>query len=124
MIWLNMLLGFITGHWLDLLIIAVVVIALVLLWKRGYKTQVKSVLRFLVAKAEQQFGSKTGQIKFESVYASLPFIVKFFFTQDELRQEIELALVWVNAQLKEKNANLLPLSKEHVDPGGHEEFDS
>lgn len=112
--------AFILAHWLDILVVVVVIVGLVLLYRKGYKKQVTWLLRRLVAKAEQDFGSKTGAIKFSAVYSALPWLVRFLFTEDELRTQIELALVWLNGKLKETGGDLLALKDEQLlfDPGG------
>lgn len=77
---------------INLVIAIAAVLTMVLAWKKGYKKQVKIVLLALVAKAEQQWGSGTGTIKFSEVYSQLPTIITFLFTKKEISLMVDEAL--------------------------------
>lgn len=114
---LNFMIGVLKGNWLDLLVVLIFVVAVVLLWKKGKKQAVKSMIYYLVCKAEQQFGSKTGDIKFAAVttwlYDRLPLIVRFVFTKEEIGQYIEEAVIKLKKYLQENpEANLLSYTDE------------
>lgn len=106
------LLRFGQAYWLDILIVLLFVGILVWLIKRGKTNAVKSIVLALVTKAEQQLGSKTGHLKFNTVYNSLPIIIRLLFTQKELYKLIEDAVKELKKQLESKNANLLDYKTE------------
>jgi hypothetical protein len=87
---------FLSAHYLDILAVAVFLIAMLLLIKNGYKPKVKEILFYLVTQAEKQFGEKQGQLKYACVvtwlYERLPAVCRFFFTQKELNALIESAV--------------------------------
>lgn len=76
-------------YWLDILIVILFLASLVILYKRGKKDTVKAIVLTLVVKAEQQLGSKTGKLKFNQVYSSLPWVVRLLFSQKQLYNLIE-----------------------------------
>ena len=64
------------------------------------------MVKYAVTKAEQAYGSKTGELKLHSVYDA--FIAKFpwmsiFVTFDEFSKLVDESLDWMNTQLAENN---------------------
>lgn len=114
---INIILSFLAAYWLDIVIGMVFLIALAILWKKGKKKVVIRIIKALVTKAEQQYGSKTGIIKFEAVwsgiYTHIPWIVRVFFTEQELAGFIEDAVKWLSRLLHDNpNTNLLTYAEE------------
>jgi hypothetical protein len=93
------------------LVLAVIVIGLLL----GKKTFVKAFVRGLVVKAEQLYGSKTGQIKREAVlgwiYQKAPLLA-LFLTPEDLDKLIKDAVTWLKLQLATPGVNLLSYAQE------------
>lgn len=108
----NLLLTFLTAHWLDILLVLIFLVILVWLWRTGRKKAVIGIIRSLVAKAEQQYGSKTGPIKWAAVYAALPWLIRALWTQEQLGKMIDDAVKWLDEQLAKQEANLLTHAEE------------
>lgn len=106
------MINFIQTYWLTLLIVLTVLIVGVVLWIRGQKDFVKNAIYLLVCRAEQQFGSKTGPIKWIMVYNSLPWWVRLTFSQEILAEYIEAAVQYLKDQLNTNKFNLLTYSDE------------
>lgn len=124
MTFITLVIAFFAAHWLDIIIGAVIITALIILWRNGHKQFVQRVIKALVAKMEQQYGSKTGIIKFEAVwaelYAHVPWIIRIFFTKAELAGYIEDAVIWLTKLLNKKTGiNLLTYAEELLN--SHEE---
>ena len=85
--------SFINQYWSSIVVVVIFLIVMLALIKLGYKKYVKDIIFYLVIKAEQEFGSKTGQAKFAAVmtwlYDRLPAIVKFIFTKKQISDLIE-----------------------------------
>jgi hypothetical protein len=90
------MINFLTTYWDSLLSIAIVVIGLIVLVKKGYSYYVKQILFYLVTKAETEFGGGTGQLKYAAVttwlYEKLPAIAKFVLTPKTIDSLIEEAV--------------------------------
>lgn len=117
MTFLSLVLTFLAAHWLDILLGVVIITALIILWKKGHKKLVIRIIKALVAKIEQQYGSKTGLIKKEAVwseiYAHVPWIIRIFFTEKELSEYIENAVKWLTKLLCDNpDMNLLTYAEE------------
>lgn len=114
---LSIILAFLAAHWLDILVGVVFIALLAFLWKKGKKRTVIRIIKAGVAKAEQQYGSKTGQVKFEAVwseiYAHIPWIIRVFFTEKELAGCIKDAVKWLDKVLTDNpDINLLTYAEE------------
>jgi hypothetical protein len=85
--------NFVNQYWSSIVTVIIFLIAILALIKLGYKKYVKDIVFYLVIKAEQEFGSKTGQAKFAAVitwlYDRLPAIVKLIFTKKQISDLIE-----------------------------------
>jgi hypothetical protein len=107
---------FFQTYWLDIIISLVVAAVLILLWRRGKKDLVKKFIYSLVVQAEKQLGSKTGQEKFAAVmaaiYQRIPFIIRFFFSQQNLTDFIEWAVAKLKERLATGEVNLLSYQDE------------
>lgn len=83
-------------NWASVSLGMVFVVACLIALKNGYKQNVALACLFLVTKAEEKFGSGTGDIKYsfveEHLYKMLPQIVTFFFTANEIDDIIEKAV--------------------------------
>ena len=88
----------------NICIVVVFVVALIFLWKRGYKKQVKQILLVLVIQAEKAWGSGTGAVKFSQVYSQLPTIITIFFSKSEIEQMINETVEYMKKYL-ESNIN-------------------
>jgi hypothetical protein len=119
MTFISIVFTFFTAYWLDILVGGVVLMALTLLWKKGKQKAVIRIIKALVAKAEQQYGSKTGLIKLEAVwseiYVHIPWIIRIFFTEKELAGYIEASVKWLaNLLLDYPKINLLTYAEEKL----------
>ncbi len=72
---------------------------LIFIWKCGYKKQAHKALLIFVIQAEKAWGKGTGKIKFAEVYSRLPILVKLLFSQDEISEMIESAVIFMKKQL-------------------------
>lgn len=90
------MIAFITANWISILVVVLFIVAMVVLVRFGYRKQVKDICFYLVTRAEQEFGSGTGQLKYATVvtwlYERLPGIVKFFITDKTIDRLIEDAV--------------------------------
>lgn len=81
-----------------IVIIAILAVVAVLFFvaKGKYRKIAKRILLSLVVAAEQQFGGKTGEVKFsyvaEKLHEKLPFVVQLLFTEKEIANMIEEAV--------------------------------
>ena len=106
--------NWIASNWYMLVIAAVVVFAVVAAVIKFVKlptgeqmVRVKEWLKYAVTKAEQAYGSKTGELKLHSVYDA--FIAKFpwmsiFISYEEFKTLVDEALKWMNEQLNNNEA--------------------
>ena len=78
-----------------------------ILIKKGYEDKVKQMLFYLVCKAEELYGSGTGDLKYSAVvtwvYDQLPSIVKLLFTTKQIDKYIEVAVVQMKEYLSKNN---------------------
>jgi hypothetical protein len=88
----------------------------IVLWRRGKQEVVKKTIYMLVCLAEQQFGSKTGALKWMMVYSRLPWWIRWLFPQEILADYIEEAVQLLKKQLNNKEFNLLEYSQEFGKP--------
>jgi galactitol-specific phosphotransferase system IIC component len=83
-------------YWDSILLILAVIIAIIVMIRQGYIKQVKQGLLYLVTKAEQEFGSGTGELKYAAVadwiYEKLPAIARLFLSAETIDSLIELAV--------------------------------
>ena len=90
-------------QYLPFVLIAVIVLCLYLLLQTRYKKQVSQMLLYLVAQAEKEFGSKTGQIKFAAVcawlYERLPATAKLVLSPIIIERMIEEAVLHLKEYL-------------------------
>lgn len=111
---------FITLHWSSIVAVVLLIVALVILVKKGYTKYAKQIVFYLVCEAEAEFGSGTGTLKYAAVtawlYDKLPAICKFFFTEKQIDTLIEDAVVqmkeWLESNNKAKVLITEPLSEE------------
>jgi hypothetical protein len=83
------------------------------LWKRGQQKFVKKVIKALVIKAEQQLGSKTGELKSHAAYNMLPGIIKMFVSYEDVKGLIKDAAKWLKQKQEENpDMNLLTYAEE------------
>lgn len=85
------------------LIALVVVLTLVYLWFKGYKSIVRKIVLALVIQAEKALGSGTGEFKYAMVlghvYQYVPAIIRVFLTEAQLDQLIEWAVQYMKERL-------------------------
>lgn len=94
---LKFLQGLIFTYWADIVVILLFATFLCFVWfKLDKKEWVKNVLFNLVVKAEKEFGSGTGLIKYKLVmdefYNLMPKIMKLFITRKMINYYIEKAV--------------------------------
>jgi type III secretory pathway component EscV len=91
----------------DSFVILVILIALTVFIVTSKKAQLKAAALYLVSVAENEWGSKTGQLKYDQVYAALKKelpIVTIFLSQNLMKTIIEAALVRLKKILADKAA--------------------
>lgn len=107
---INLILSFGKAYWLDVILVLMLILALVLLWKKGQKKKVLHVINWLVAEAEKELGSKTGQYKkgkvIEALYNRLPIVITLLFTRKEIEEFIDEAVYNLKEFLKKKENSL------------------
>lgn len=88
---------FILNYWDSILIVALFILFLLALIKKGAVQQVNEILFYLAIKAEERFGGGTGALKYAAVttwlYERLPAIVKILFTSKQIDLLIENAVI-------------------------------
>ena len=104
---MNVLL-FIIANWDSVAVILAIAAILLILYKRGRVEIVKKILFSLVARAEKEFGSGTGELKksavIEWIYEKLPKIVTCFFSAKEIENLIESVLEYAKTKWAANNA--------------------
>lgn len=115
---INLVANLAQQYWLDALIILFAIGLLIVLWRFGKKDFVKCIITELVARAEQLYGSGSGQVKLAFVlselYKKLPFVVRLVFTKEELQGYIEEAVDWLRKKLAINGDYLLSYTDEKV----------
>lgn len=85
----------------NIIFVVVAVIVLIILFKRGATKQMKDILFHLVLRAEQEYGTGTGEMKYAAVvsglYEKVPSLASWLFTKRQINNMIEMAVV----QMKE-----------------------
>lgn len=101
------MLEFIKANLYDILTVIVFVVVCVFLLRKGYESKVKEMLFYLVCKAEELYGSGTGELKYSAVvtwiYEQLPPIMKLLFTTKQIDQYIEAAVLQMKEYLSKNN---------------------
>ena len=112
-----MLKNFIMQNWLTLVLVVLFLVLLIVLWAYGKKDFVKRVLYYMVCRAEQVFGSGTGEIKFNYVlsqfYSSMPLLVRLLFSLPIIEKYIELAVFKLKVELSQ-GMNLLSYTDKNL----------
>lgn len=87
---------FIQAHWSDIAVIAILVIVLIILYKKNRKDIVKKIILSLVVQAEKHLGSGTGELKYayviEKFYKYLPSTVRLLYSKKEVDVMIDEAV--------------------------------
>lgn len=87
---------FIATHWLDIIIAVLFAALLGLLYYKGHKKWVYTILYSLVTEAEKQFGGGTGELKqayvIKQVYNALPGIFKTIISAERICKWVDNAL--------------------------------
>ena len=101
------MLEFIKANLYDILTVIVFVVGCVFLVRKGYEGKVKEMLFYLVCKAEELYGSGTGELKYSAVvtwvYEKLPPIMRLLFTTKQIDQYIEAAVLQMKEYLSKNN---------------------
>ena len=89
-------LTFLAKNWDSVLVVVAFLAVVVVLIKRGETKILKQILFNLVTRAEKQFGSGTGSLKYAAVadwiYQRIPAVLKLLFTSSDIEKMIEAAL--------------------------------
>jgi hypothetical protein len=108
--------NFVQNHWLGILLVLCFLAIMIILWKRGKKDTVKTIIYGLVCQAEQAYGSNTGPIKLASVwvgiYEKLPWYIRLLFPKKQLDKWIVDGVQLLKRQLRGKGFNLLTYNQE------------
>ena len=96
-----MFVEFLLEYWSSILVVILFVLALLILVKKGYVKYAKQICFYLVCRAENEFGTGTGALKYAAVtswlYEKLPFVCKLLFSEKQVDRMIEEAV----SQMKE-----------------------
>lgn len=91
---------FLTDYWDSMLVIVLFIVICIVLVRKGSTQYVKQMLFYLVTRAEAEYGSGTGELKYAAVttwlYERMPAIIKFFFTAKQIDAMIEAAVYELN----------------------------
>jgi hypothetical protein len=113
---LETLLTFVKANWIGIVIILAFVIGLIIAWKMGKKKQVIYIINNLIAKAEKEFGSGTGPIKLNmlwaGIYKEIPWYIRVLFPKEEIEGYIKDGLIWLDNLLETQGINLLSYAEE------------
>lgn len=85
---------------MNIAIVWIIIISLLVLWKKGYRKQVGQIILALATQAEKRWGSGTGPIKFSEVYSKLPVIVTMLYSYPEISEMIEEAVKDMKAYIE------------------------
>lgn len=87
---------FLSDNLAVIIVVIVAIVAVIVLARFGYKKEVRSILLYLVASAEEKCGGGTGEIKYSSVIASLyeklPVFARLLLSEKTLSSLIEEAV--------------------------------
>ena len=90
------MLEFIKNHYIEIISAALFIASIVLMFRRGYEKQAKSIVLSLVAAAEARWGGGTGEIKYAEVvsalYEKLPAFAKVLLGETTISKIIEAAV--------------------------------
>ncbi len=100
---------FFITYWFEIVIAEVFAALLGLLYYKGHKRWVYTILYSLVTEAEKQFGGGTGELKqayvIKQVYNALPGILKTFISAERIGKWVDDALT-IAKEKWAKNANI------------------
>lgn len=92
------IINFLLLNWDSVLVVVVIVGGFIILYRRGKVEVIEKILFALVTRAEEEFGSGTGELKKATViqwlYERLPKIVTFFITPKEIERLLESVLAY------------------------------
>jgi len=98
---------FLKLHLLDIVTVLAFLICVAIMWRKGKRDTVRSIIRSLVVKAEKELGSGTGELKYamvvEQIYYVLPWIIRVFFTRAEIDNMIEDAVEHLKIYLSDES---------------------
>ena len=87
---------FVVNYWDSILVVFLFIVICIVLVRKGATSHVKQMLFYLVTRAEAEYGSGTGELKYAAVttwlYERMPAILKFFFTAKQIDNMIESAV--------------------------------
>ena len=93
---------FLLANWDSVLLVIAAVAGIIILYKKGETELLKKVLFVLITKAEQEYGSGTGELKKAAVvawvYERLPKILTLFISMKELERLIENVLEYAKSK--------------------------
>lgn len=114
---LETILTFLKVNWIGIVIILAFVIGLIIAWKMGNKQRVIFIINDLIAKAEKAYGSGTGPVKLNmlwaGIYARIPWYIRLFFPKSEIEKYIKSGLEWLDDLLETQGINLLGYAEEN-----------
>jgi hypothetical protein len=99
--------NFIVQYWDSILVVVLFIVACIILVRKGSTAYVKQMLFYLVTRAEAEYGSGTGDLKYAAVttwlYERMPVILKFFFTPKQVDTLIEDAVTEMKEYLSKND---------------------
>lgn len=108
-------------YWGDILLVTMVIFIILVMIKKKKYQELKGIGLSLIIQAEKALGSKTGSAKYsmalEALYSKLPNVLRFLFTQEELSEIIEGAVMELKGLLA-TGADLRGYDSEQFFTGG------
>jgi len=99
--------NFFVNYWDTILFVLVILIGLIFSIKKGETTILKQIVFSLVTKAEQEFGTGLGALKYAAVadmlYQRIPTLLKFLYTSKDIEKMIESTLSEAKEKWKSNN---------------------
>lgn len=98
---------FLMANWQSVAIALFFVVGSIVLWVKGYKKNVALYILMLVNTAKNKFEDGEGKKKFDfvlgEVYKKFPQIIRFFYTEEDVRRIIEGAYVYMKTWLENES---------------------
>lgn len=98
---------FLVNYWDSILVVVAFIVLCIVLVRKGSSEYVKQMLFYLVTRAEAEYGSGTGDLKYAAVttwlYERMPVILKFFFTPKQVDTLIEDAVTEMKEYLSKND---------------------
>lgn len=100
---MEMIIGFLTTNWMNIMVIAMFVCLAICLYKKGYKNKVYMMLLMIVDEIEFKYKDESKEVKYavilDRIYHHLPSAVRWLISINELDRMIITAIDDIQAML-------------------------